>query len=80
MRDEAGNVVNTINASTGEVTLDRGSASTANFTAKCFVNNTITSNTCEQSLQITNGSTSSGGPVATCLDIVKTSTDTYQCV
>lgn len=54
MRDEAGNLVNTINAATGQVTLNRGAASTANFTAKCFVNNTITSNSCEQSLSISN--------------------------
>lgn len=78
VRDEAGNLVNTINASTGEVTLDRGSASTANFTAKCFINNTVTSNSCEQSLQITNQTW--GWNPAVCLDIIKTSTNTYQCV
>lgn len=55
VRDEAGNIVNTINAATGQVTLSRGASSTANFTAKCFVNNTITSNSCEQTLQITSG-------------------------
>jgi len=78
VRDEAGNLVETINASTGQVTLNRGSASTANFTAKCFVNNTITSNTCEQSLQITSGW--GGWNPAVCLDIVQTSSNTYQCV
>ncbi len=78
VRDEAGNLVNTINAATGQVTLNRGAASTANFTAKCFVNNTITSNSCEQSLSISNNTW--GGSTASCLDIIKTGSDTYQCI
>ncbi len=73
VKNSAGTVIDTINAATGNVTLN----AIDTYTASCYVNGeTTTPAICEQTLSVTNPG---GGTEPHCTDIIQENADTIRC-
>ncbi|MCH8518969.1 hypothetical protein LAT59_04375, partial [Candidatus Gracilibacteria bacterium] len=80
VRNPSGDIVNTINNATGQVTLPLIGNSNTNYTASCFVNNETTAiPACQTTLTVTRGGGGGGGADFACNEIIRNG-NSYRCI